>query len=152
MKSVVTETQTNKKRAQARALTQPKTLQELEAEKRLAIQQQMQEEAEQLKRDELRHLDADGNMLHYMINFAKTKEKPSPVYGNVNGHKYAIPRGVDTKVPWFVVVHHANNLESTYVPEASPDGKHITPAETQQLAEHFNARPINPAPNAELPY
>ena len=152
MQPAVTEQSTNAKRAAARNIGQPPTLQEREAEKRLLIQQQLESDRAALIEAERRYLDADGNVLHYFINFAKTKEKPSPIYGSVNDHKYAIPRGVDSKVPWYVVVHHANNKESTYRPVASGDGKHIVPTEEQQLAEHFQARAINPIPGAELPY
>ena len=152
MQTAKTEKQVNAKRAAARAIPGHQTLQEKEAEKRLLIQDQLQAEQDQLKLDELRHLDTDGEMLHYEITFPKTKEKPSPVYGNVNSHRYVIPRGVPSRVPWFVVVHHANNLESVYEPQFAPDGKSAPPKETKQLGEYFQARAINPIPGAELPF
>lgn len=142
------EAATNAKRAKARQPANPKTLQEIEAERRLLIQNQQEEERVATIEAERRYLDRDGNVLHYWINFPKTKEKKSAVTGNVNEHKFAIPRGMDAKVPWFIVMSFANNKEATYAP-ASVDGR-LQAVETETLAEHFTARPINPGD--EVPY
>lgn len=143
-----TEAATNAKRRQARGPAPTRTLQEIEAERRLLIENEQNKERESTVQAERRYLDRDGNVLHYWISFPKTKEKKSAVTGNVNEHKFAIPRGMEAKVPWFIVMAFANNKESTYAP-ASVDGR-LQAVETETLAEHFTARAINPGD--EVPY
>lgn len=143
-----TEAATNAKRRQARAPAPKMTLQEIEAERRLLIEQEHNKERESTLEAERRYLDRDGNILHYWINFPKTKEKKNAVTGNVNEHKFAIPRGIDAKVPWFIVMAFANNKEATYMP-ASVDGR-LQAIETESPSEQWSARAINPGD--EVPY
>lgn len=107
--------------------------------------------ARELAASKREHLGADGEILKYELEIQGRDGAPNPVNIPINEEKYVIRRQAKVVVPWWVVVHLANNIETKYTPTKDENGR-LYMREEPRLSENFTARPINPAPGATLPY
>ena len=146
MRQATSAKESNAKRAQARQPAPAMSLQSMEAEKRLLIQNEAERERLELIEAERRYLDRDGNVLQYEIRFPKTETKKHAVVGNVNNHKYAIPRGMKATVPWFIAQAIRDTVETRHEPalDKISVGTPTSTSEEMQSEYMDHCQAINP--------
>jgi len=102
-----------------------------------------------LKAAKMQKLNTKGEMLMCKFTLQVKKGAPDPLCFAVNEETYALKRGVEVTVPWYIVAQFKNNIERTYYQKKDETGKNQTYFEDSP-SESFNYMPIDPAPGVTV--
>ena len=112
--------------------------------------------AEKIEADQPVHDDgklhmknAQGEMLMCKLTLAKRAGAPDPLCITINEEFRWVKRGSEVVVPWYVVQHLKNNVETVFRQEKNEQGRSIVVTDQVQ-AEPFSYTPINPAADCPL--
>jgi hypothetical protein len=90
-------------------------------------------------------VNTKGETLMADFTLAKKTGAPDPLCVTINEEFFWIKRGVKVQVPFYLVFHLRNNIETHYVQEKDEQGKNIIKTE-RMPAEAFSYSWIDPAP------
>lgn len=89
--------------------------------------------------------NAAGEMLKCKLTLAKREHAPDPLCITIGEEYYWLKRGKEAIVPWYLVLHLKNNVETKYHQEKDEKGRNIVVSE-RMPAEAFSYTPIDPHP------
>ncbi len=91
-------------------------------------------------------VNTDGKTLMAKFNLAKRAGAPDPLCITINDEFFWMKRGIDVEVPFYLVLHMKNNIETHYLQEKDERGKNVIVTE-KRPAEAFSYVWINPDQN-----
>lgn len=130
-----------KKKADGSILTRPKQVRDKDTGEQMIVDEKVLYDPN----GELACRNRFGKCLMYEMTLQRREKAPDPLQVTVNDRRYVMRRGVRIVMPWWVIFHFRNNIETKYKQEQSATHPGRKQTVTEFLpAEIITSRPIDP--------